>query len=457
MRTLELSSIKIAENRQRQEFEPEALAELMTSIGKHGLLHPPVVRTEGDIVWLVAGERRLRAIADLWMTGGVLAHEGKIMAEGQVPVTMLSDLDPLDAEEAELEENIRRRDLTWQEHAAATARLHALRQKQNDKAWEEAPATGRGEATIPQKQTVADTAKEIHGRSDGDYQNSVRQEIILSRHLDNPAIAQAKTAKEAFKILKRQEEQEKYKEAAARTGETFSVRSHSVFNADSIEWMHSYSGEQFDVILTDPPYGMDAQDFGDAGGKMTGIQHHYDDSFESWEKLMNQWAPLTFKLTKPKAHAYIFCDIDNFHALKTVMQSAGWYVFRTPLTLYKSGSGRVPLPDRGPRRTTEWILYAIKGDKPTTAIYPDLLEAKGDENMGHGAQKPVAAFSNLLMRSVRPGDRVLDTFGGTGTLIPAAHGLQCIATVVERDAAAYGMCLKRLSDLAAQDSLGLDL
>ena len=29
------------------------------------------------------------------------------------------------------------------------------------------------------------------------------------------------------------------------------------------------------MILTDPPYGMDADQFGDGGGKMTGIEHHY--------------------------------------------------------------------------------------------------------------------------------------------------------------------------------------
>ena len=34
--------------------------------------------------------------------------------------------------------------------------------------------------------------------------------------------------------------------------------------------------------------------------------------------------------------------------------------------------------------------------------------------MLHGAQKPVVVYQNLLQRSVRAGDKVLDPFAGTG-------------------------------------------
>jgi ParB family transcriptional regulator, chromosome partitioning protein len=49
----------------RREFEPEALAELESSIKTNGLLQPVTVRRKGDSYELIAGERRLRAVRNL--------------------------------------------------------------------------------------------------------------------------------------------------------------------------------------------------------------------------------------------------------------------------------------------------------------------------------------------------------------------------------------------------------
>ena len=457
MHRIPLTQIQIKPNRQRQEFEPEALQELKNSIEDRGLMHPPVLRREGDSWVLVAGERRLKAIGEIFDLGGQFQCNGETFANGVVPFTNLGELSLLEAEEAELDENLRRRDLTWQEHAAAVSRLHELRRAQKEQARAEAlEATGEQASPATPAHTIADTAEELTGRRDGSYQDTVRKEIIVAKHLDNPAIAKAKSADEAFKILKRQEEQKKNMELAAVVGASFNADKHQLFNVNCLEWMAKpENAGQFDVILTDPPYGMDAQDFGDGAGRLDGIEHHYDDSYESWKKLISNWAALSFAVTKPQAHAYVFCDIDRFHELKLYMQEAGWYVFRTPLVNHKINSGRVPLPDQGPRRQYELVLYAIKGKKPVTHIYPDVISTSGDENMSHGAQKPVALYQNLLQRSVRAGDKVLDSFAGSGTIFPAAHTYKCQAVGLEQNPEYFAMCVKRLEEvkLAEQPTL----
>jgi len=128
--------------------------------------------------------------------------------------------------------------------------------------------------------------------------------------------------------------------------------------------------------------------------------------------------------------------------------AAGWYVFRTPLIYYKTDDGRVPLPDIGPRRQWEAICYAVKGKKKVNNIFPDVISASSDGNLGHGAQKPVACYQNLLQRSCLPGDKVLDTFCGTGTIFPAAQNLKCIATGIELDKASFGIAVSRLESMA---------
>lgn len=434
MQYLLLNQIQIKPERQRSEFEPQAMTELMSSIITVGLQHAVVIRTDENGVWLVAGERRLKAITDIYALGKSFKYDGIKVTQGMIPTVSLGELSLLEAEEAELDENIKRKDLTWQEHAAAVQRLNSLRQKQ---------ATIAGTT-----HTIADTAEELTGRRDGSYQAKVKKSIIVANHLNRPAVAEAKTVDEAYKILKKEVEREKNIELAHQVGKSFSAERHEIYHMDCLTYMAEPSNaERFDVILTDPPYGMNAQDFNSGAGKMTGISHSYDDSFESWFKLMKDWSLLSFKVAKPQAHAYIFCDIDNFCLLKTTMIEAGWYVFRTPLIHYKPGSGRVPLPDRGPRRQYELILYAIKGNKPVTHIYPDVIATQADESSGHGAQKPVALFENLLQRSVKPGDEVLDSFAGSGTIIPACHKFQCKAVAIEQDAGSYGLCLKRLKEL----------
>lgn len=439
----------------------------MSSIETNGLLHAVVVREEGGQFILVAGETRIRAMKDIWALGGSFTYNGELVPQAMVPATSLGEVTELEAEEAELDENLKRADLTWQERVDAEARLHKLRVKQSTEAIkiseakvQLAQAEGGADgfvdamrALIPKPHTVADTAQELYGRNDGGYQAQARKSILLADHLDNPAIAKAKTADEALKILKKQEEREKHSQMAIAVGKTFTVDAHTLLNASCLEAMtRPELQNKFDVILTDPPYGMGADSFGDGGGKLVNSEHHYDDSYESWQSLIKAWAPLTMTVTKPEAHLYAFCDFDRFHELKAVLESVGWDVFRTPFIIHKINSGRVPRPEHGPRRQYELCLYAIKGNKPITQILPDVIGSQADPNMTHGAQKPVAVYQNLLQRSVRPGDQVLDCFAGSGTLLPAAHTLQCSATLIEREKEYFGMCLRRVEDVKALDN-----
>lgn len=452
-----ISSIIIPTDRQRQEFDESALLELATSISKFGLFHAVQIRTNGT---LVTGERRLRAIQQhLLPLNKTFTYGGELVPAGHLPVIIVTAEDPLALEEIELDENLRRKDLTWKEMAATTARLDKLRQAQAlQKARAEGRVTVDTEPTALARllHTIADTSMEVRGSYIGSYQENTRQEILVAEHLDRPEVAGAATLKEAFKILKRLEETKRNQDLAIMVGANYSSSSHTVVNVDCLIWMAApENAGKFDVILTDPPYGMGAHNFNDADGHLATIEHHYDDTYESWKILMTAWAPLSFAITKPMAHAYVFCDIANFHELQKMMEAAGWYVFRTPLTNYKRNSGRVPLPFHGPKRQSEWCLYALKGKKTVTGVFSDVITTDSDEQLGHGAQKPVALYEDLLKRSVRPGDRVVDMFAGTGTILPAAHTFQCYATAVEQNPASYGKCLERLAALDKQKELDL--
>lgn len=458
-----IAGIQVPPDRQRTEFDPVAILELAQSIKKHGLFHAIQINPlTGNT--LVSGERRLRAIKEHLVPFNIgVTYNGEKLPAGHVPVVLASSSDPLALEEIELAENLDRRDLTWQEMAKTTARLHALRTAQKQALH---PAPEGLSVPAPEAiQTIADTAREVRGSDVGAYQEDTRREIILAQHLDKPEVAGAASLRDAFKALKKIEDAERNRALAVAVGSTYKSDIHEVFHGNCLELMRrpEFQGV-FDVILTDPPYGMGADEFGDGAGRLAGIDHDYKDSYESWQRLMfeseydklyglKKWCTLSYLVAKPEAHAYVWCDIDRFHELKEGMQAAGWYVFRTPFTNYKQTSGRVPLPDMGPRRQSEWCLYAIKGKKRVNMIASDVIVTASDEQMSHGAQKPVALYEDLLRRSVRPGDVVLDAFAGTGTIIPAAHTFKCKAVAMEQNQTYYGLCLQRIADLGRQGEL----
>jgi DNA modification methylase len=436
MNLIPVSDIHIASNRQRQEMAPNSLIELSNSIGALGLIHPVVVRTEGDKTILVAGERRIRAIDLLWTLGDSYTHGGIPVPEGMVPATSIESMDPLDAMEMELEENIRRADLTWQERSETTSKIYELRRLQAEK---------RGESVPPSVSQVATQIYPDHHPNAA--HESVRKELILSKHLNDPEVRAAKTADEGIKVIKRKEEAARQVSLGESVGKTFGQHSHRLFLGNCLDILKREPDSQFDCILTDPPYGINAQDFNDSGGKANAAGHTYDDSYLSWLELIKPVSHELFRLAKPQAHLYLFCDVDNFCELRGILQLAGWTTFRTPFVWHNPTSQRAPWPQTGPHRRWQMLVYAIKGSRPVLKLSPDLVTYASDQNLGWAAQKPVALYADLLARTCRAGDNVLDPFCGSGTIFPAAHSMKIKAMGVEMDSAAYGISVKRIHDL----------
>lgn len=432
-RRVKYKDILIPESRQRKEMKPEHVVDLATSIARNGILHPIIVRENaaGQLL-LVAGECRYKAIDTLWNMGEALRFGGEFFPEGELPVSFLGEMDPIDAYEAELEENVRRLDISWQERADATARLLALRQAQ---------AARKG---LPSP-TVHQISEEIRGTSGGATEKT-RKELLVSKHLHDPEVAKAKTVDEAFKVLKRKEELKRSAELAQEVGKTFTSDVHQLLQGDCLEKMKLIADGSFDVILTDPPYGIDAQDFNNSGKLVSGT-HFYDDSYETWKISMSYATKQMWRIAKPQAHAYLFCDVDRFHDLKIYMEQWGWKVFRTPLIWINPTAMRAPWPEHGPQRKWQMILYAIKGDRRALKLAPDVLTFPSDENLNHHAQKPVALYQELLSRSCYPGDSCIDPFCGSGPIFPAAHTLKLRATGIELDESAAGIAAKRIQEL----------
>jgi ParB family chromosome partitioning protein len=127
----------------RKHFVEAPLDELMESIRQHGIIQPLIVRRVGDVLELIAGERRWRASGKLGLaTVPVIEREA-------------SDRDVL---EMALIENLQRQDLNPMEEAAGYVRLakeYALKQE------EIATRVGKSRASVANAMRLLDLHEDV--------------------------------------------------------------------------------------------------------------------------------------------------------------------------------------------------------------------------------------------------------------------------------------------------------
>ena len=358
-------------------------------------------------------------LGDLFTT---ITHDQHSVPEGSIPYVTLRELSPDDLVEVELEENILREDLTWQEEADAIAKLHELRVGQ-----------------IP-NQTFKDTATEIAGHEvTGSAQTSVRNAVIIAEHLSDPDVAKAKSTKEAIKIITKKKQQALTNQLAEQFD--IAVTPHILNCGDFRDFPHFIETGSVDCIVTDPPYGINADKFGDQAD----ATHGYSDTPEYFKEILADFITEAGRVTRPSAHLYLFCDPRWAAYIQGSLTKAGWDVWPVPL-IWNKGNGMLPRPDHGPRRTYETIIYAIKGDRPVTAVYPDVINVAGLQKPRYGAEKPVELYENLIRRSCRPGDLVWDAFAGAGPVFPAANRLSVRAVGTELSPDKYAFAKLRLEE-----------
>jgi site-specific DNA-methyltransferase (adenine-specific) len=429
MKLVPITTIEVRKRQRTDLGDTTALNELAESILGRGLLHPPVCWPDGERWVLTAGGHRFAAIQRLnAMTPPPSFHCGDaIVPPGMVPITPLSDyLDELGRFEAELDENIFRADLNWQDRARALSDLHEARLKANP------------------KQTLRDTGKELEtqgvakvetGPSGSAGAARVREAQIIARHLHNPKIAQARNATEALSLIyKREEERAISALVKRRLAEMPSKPLVEIRQGDLNVILPVLAAQSYDLIIADPPYGIDASAAGFRS--RTVLHHNYEDTPEAARSLARCILTEGFRITKSRANIFVFCDIDIFDWLKRTAANMGWVPFRRPLIWQKSESeGLAPWGAQGPRITTEFIFFATKGQRGLNASPIDVFTVRrvGRTDRTHAAEKPVELMAKLIECATLPGDSILDPCCGSGSALVAAKALKRTGLGIEID------------------------
>lgn len=450
-----IESIKIDEERQRKIFNEEELENLCESILRIGLLHPVIVQAtiDGKLL-LLAGERRFRAMSKLYAEGKIFNCNGKAVPQGYIPATQALTLTEYERREIELDENLVRINLTWQEHAMAVSQLHNLKLAEYGPIDKASPGTGWG---------LGDTVKLVSGtaiaiRAAGAPTTAVSHMLLLAKHMDKECVSKAKSIPEAMNALRGYMAQsiemqivEQLKAEIKTTvagavieGGNIHVLNEDVtlVNVDLVEGFPRLPDSQFDIIITDPPYGIGADAFGD----QSKIGHAYEDNFDYAMGLVDTIALEGYRVTRPDAHMFLFSAYENVAIVQSILKTRGWTVWPRPLIWDKCGTGMVPESKFGPRYSYECIIFARKGNRTINSLFNDVLHIPPvpGQKLLHAAQKPVELYQTLLSYVSLPGDSVLDPCAGTGTAGVAAANLGLSAMLFEREDATHNIAYNRL-------------
>ena len=240
----------------------------------------------------------------------------------------------------------------------------------------------------------------------------------------------------------------------SRPGDIWVLGEHRLLCGDSTvaeSYDRLMQGEPADMVFTDPPYNVDYAN--SAKDKMRGtdrpiLNDNLGPGF--YDFLL---AALTPMLQHCAGATYIAMSSSELDTLQQAFRAAGgkWSTFiiwaKHTFTL-----GRADY-----QRQYEPILYGWPegenrhwcGDRDQGDVWNIKKPLKNDL---HPTMKPVELVERALRNSSRPGDTVLDAFGGSGTTLIAAEKSGRIARLIELDPKYVDVIVRRWQDYTGQQA-----
>jgi ParB/RepB/Spo0J family partition protein len=396
-------------HRQRREFTTD---DLESSLKRSGLLHPIIVSDNGNGTYkLVAGERRFTAAGRIGWTS--------------IPVRFADGLSQTELELIELEENIKRQDLPWTDKLNAVRGLHE-RYLAQDPEWTQlatAEAIGLSKGDISLFLTIAD---EVEARPELLEKKTAREAYNVIGRANSRKMAGAleelfQGVKSAFGDDAEALDGAQAAEDAQREAEV-AASAEDILCESFLDWAPTYSGEKFNLIHCDFPYGVDlfAKEFGQRGGAKP-----YDDRKETYFVLLDCLLDNLDRLMSYSGHLVFWYsgkyDKETKEAFATRASSLDF--FTHPFIWGKSdNAGIIGDARRDFRHTYEWALIAHRGERQVVKSVADFYSAPTDRTL-HPSTKPEPMLKHIFSALVDEHTRLLDPTCGSGAALRAADAL----------------------------------
>lgn len=396
----------IYDDEERHRKELDGIDELVASILKIrklnptslGLLHPIIL---GDENKLLAGRRRLEAF--------------KSLGDTLIPARYFADLSPTDQKLVELDENLRRVDISWQNRCLAILELHSL--LGNETATQTADYIGLHVSHVARYLQVANELRK------GDTKiaacNSAAQAIAIVNRRQTLALDDelSKLHQDIVKPISVKNSDEPI------ATENPQAQPYSIIQENFLTWAPNYSGPKFNFIHCDFPYGIDAQDSASMSADQQDSQ--YEDSPEIFFNLLNCLTDNIDALMYDSGHIMFWYHMKFHGQIVDHFRANGFFVVELPLIWFKSdGMGVAADYRRRPKHVYETALFMSRGDRFISNVINDCYPCPTARSAeGHMSAKPMPMLKHFFSMMVNDLSSVLDPTCGSGTSIRAAASL----------------------------------
>ncbi|UZG49425.1 site-specific DNA-methyltransferase [Caldimonas thermodepolymerans] len=380
--------------RNARQHSDEQIAQIAASIAEFGFVNPILTGADGV---LVAGHGRLAAARKLGLS--------------TVPVVVLDHLTPTQRRALVLADNRLAELATWDD-ALLRIELEALQDDGFD-----LDLTGFDADALAE--LLADEEPQIEGRTEDDAAPDVPEEPV------------------------------------SRPGDVWRLGPHRLVCGDATT-TEAYArlfpdGERADMVFTDPPYNVNYAN--SAKDKLRGKHRpilndalgegFYDFLFDA----------LALIMAHTRGAIYVAMSSSELDTLQAAFRATGghWSTFiiwaKNTFTLGRSDYQRQyePILYGWPEGATRhWC-----GDRDQGDVWQIKKPAKNDL---HPTMKPVDLVERAIRNSSRPGDVVLDPFGGSGTTLIAAEKAGRVARLIELDPKYADVIVRRWQDWTGQQA-----
>lgn len=389
---------------------------LALSIEKHGLLQPmivtPTTDPDNDKVKyeIIGGRRRFRAMTDYLKLTNLKKGEHFVVKEG------------IDCLVAQFQENFERKDFSPVELGKLIKDIHKEKIKVHGPAvkgrtggWglkDTGKIIGRDSAFVSRMMQIAENEEAVKG-------------------CETVSAALETIGKTKSRELQSKVRQVRYEAQEGETPPGLDELIAAIEEKDAVDFLSSLEEESVDLVLTDPPYAINFD-------KMVQTEDYstYQDDPEEVKALLEKCIPHYYRIIKPTKYAIIWTGFEWFSWVREKMMEAGFRVASTPIHWIKLNStGKSMNPTKSLGSQVEIAVYGWKGDGEL------VLAGKGNtfpepivrSNRVHPAQKPDKLLEQIIPIFTRKNDLIVDSFGGSLSLLRACFNTGRKCRVCEED------------------------
>ncbi len=208
--------------------------------------------------------------------------------------------------------------------------------------------------------------------------------------------------------------------------------SENIKNGNSLEILETLEDGCIDIVLTDPPYGIDYVSNRSTDENAITKRGLLNDGKDEAFDLLDKTCEILQRKTAVNSHLYFFCSWSVFSKFEAIISK--YFTIKTPIVWDKGNKGSGDLENDWGNQT-EIIIYCVKGKKLVNNRRGNLISVARlhTSKMIHPTQKPNELIKQILEVSATKGDFVVDPFMGSGSTIKVCNEMNLKSLGIELD------------------------